>query len=451
MINVFEQNLISLSKALNEPLYAVGGVVRNYLIDKSVAEDIDLASPVGVEQLAPLLNQYGFVIVAEYKRTGTVVFKSKTQKYEFTSFREEKYQKGGGHTPISTERTTDIMQDALRRDFKCNAVYYDITNAKFVDPLGGISDIKNKVLDTVKKAEQVFESDGLRLLRLARFSGELNFKPTEEVLSSMQKYADNILDISHERIYSELVRILESDTKYPFSDKIGHYTCLKILSDTRVLDRIFPALALGRGMVQRADYHKYDVLEHSLRSVLYAPKTIRLIALLHDIGKPLCYKRDGNFYAHAEEGAKIAKQVLSSLKADKRTVDRAYTLIKAHMLDLDLKMREQKVRLNIAKNFLIIDDVFALKQADFSACKDDEGVSPTVAKWKGIIEKMQQEGAPFTLKDLKISAKDLMEKGLKGSQIGQALKQLFLNAVIGQVKNDRQSLINAVKTCKQTT
>lgn len=446
MIKVFEQNLIALAKRLNAPLYSVGGVVRNYLIDGSVAEDIDLASPVGVEQLAPLLNEFGFTIVAEYKRTGTVVFKSQTQKYEFTSFRKEKYQKGGGHTPISTERTTDIVQDALRRDFKCNAVYYDITNAKFVDPLGGITDIKNKVLDTVKQAEQVFESDGLRLMRLARFSGELNFKPTNQVLASMQKYADNILDISPERIYAELKRILNSDTKYPFSDKAGHYTGLKILSDTRVLDRIIPELTLGRGMVQRADYHNYDVLEHSLRSVLYAPKGIRLIALLHDIGKPLCFKRDGNFYAHAEEGSKLAKEVLRSLKADNRTVDRACTVIKEHMLDLDLKMREQKVRLNIVKNFSIIDDVFALKQADFSACKDDLSIAPTVAKWKGVIEKMRNEDVPFTIKELKISAKDLMDMGLKGSQIGKTLEKVFFSAVTGQVKNDRQNLLKMVET-----
>ena len=72
------------------------------------------------------------------------------QKYEFTSFRKEVYPEGGGHNPEYTEFTFDIREDALRRDFKCNAVYYDIAMGEIVDPLKGVWDIKYKILDTVK-------------------------------------------------------------------------------------------------------------------------------------------------------------------------------------------------------------------------------------------------------------------------------------------------------------
>ena len=123
-----------LAKKLNSPLYVVGGFVRNYLIDGSVSSDIDLASPILTEELVSALTECGFNVVAEYRRTGTVVFEGDGNRYEFTSFRTESYLPGGTHTPDTVIFTKDIMADAKRRDFTCNAVYYDIKNDKFLDP-----------------------------------------------------------------------------------------------------------------------------------------------------------------------------------------------------------------------------------------------------------------------------------------------------------------------------
>ena len=86
-----------------------------------------------------------------------------------------------------------IYGDLYNRDLTINAIAYD---NGFIDPLGGILDIKNKTLSTVCEPDRVFSFDGLRLMRLARFAGELNFQPTYEVIQSAKKYAGNILDIS---------------------------------------------------------------------------------------------------------------------------------------------------------------------------------------------------------------------------------------------------------------
>ena len=184
------------------------------------------------------------------------------KKCEFTSFRKERYADGGGHTPEFTEPTDDIYEDARRRDFKCNAVYYDVTEGEFIDPLGGIEDIKNEILDTVKKPEDVFKSDGLRLMRLARFTGELGFTPTEEVIESAKKYSGNLKDISVERIYSELVSIINSDRKHCFSPTDGFYRAVEVLYKTGVMKYVFP--------------HFDDI---SLRTCFFAGKSIRLYAL----------------------------------------------------------------------------------------------------------------------------------------------------------------------------
>ena len=76
--------------------------------------------------------------------------------------------------------TEDITLDARRRDFTCNAVYYCVQSKTFCDPLGGISDIENKTLRTVRESRRVFGEDGLRLLRLAHQGGQLGFTPNEE-------------------------------------------------------------------------------------------------------------------------------------------------------------------------------------------------------------------------------------------------------------------------------
>ena len=434
MKRFFAKNLIDFSENLPSPLYAVGGVVRDFLIDGSFSLDIDLAAAIPADQFICALKNAGFKVAAEYKRTGTVMFTDGKIRYEYTSFRRESYV-GGEHTPSVTEFTDDITEDALRRDFKCNAVYYDIAGAKFVDPLGGMEDIKNKVLDTVTSADKVFSNDGLRLMRLARFVGELNFKPTAGVLAAAKKHSDNIKDISPERIYAELTMILKSDTKHAFSDPIGHYSGLKILDDTRVLDKIFPELAEGRGMVQRADFHKYDVLEHSLRCVLYANKKVRLAALLHDIGKPYCFKRDGYYYHHFEEGEKIAERALRRLKADNATIDLVKFLVKEHMVDLDCSMKEHKVRRFIVKNFDLLDELLMVKQADFRASLEDDIKAPTLIKWGRIYQQMRCDGTPFTLKELNVSASHLIDIGYEGQEIGKELKKLFDYAIIHPEKN----------------
>lgn len=439
-MKVNDEKLVLLAQKLNKPLYIVGGYVRNNCIDENAYTDIDLASTYTYDELLPALEEAGYFVVACYKRTGSIVFSDGKNNYEYTRFRKETYDAGGVHSPNKVEPTNDIKQDALRRDFKCNAVYYDIKNDKIVDVLGGIADIKNKVLCTVKEPEQVFKNDGLRLMRLARLSGELDFSPSADVLAAAKKYSDNILGITVERIFDELKKILIADEKYTFSDKDGHYKGLLILSATGVLDYILPELTLGRDMAQRKDYHKYDVLEHSLRCVKYADKSVRLAALLHDIGKPYCKIHYGEFHGHEEEGKRIAANVLKRLKADNETKKRVLFLVGAHMKDLNLDMKTTKLRKYIVDNYEYIGDLLKLKQADYRASKDSDGVSPCVIKWQKLIEQMHSDGTPFSVKDLKISAKDLMELGFKDKAIGKELKKLFNIAVLTPQKNNFSAL-----------
>jgi len=434
-------NLLKLADVCQQSLYMIGGSVRDFLLGVPLDQktDYDLSSPMSEVELIEKAEGLGFQIVAVYKNTGTVKLKDlEGTSYEFTRFRSDKYVRGI-HAPSEVIFTEDILLDARRRDFTSNAVYYDIKSGAFVDPLSGIGDIKQHILNTVAPAEKVFGEDGLRLMRLCRFAAQLGFTPSEECLAGAKKNADLIKDIHPERIFTELDLLLHADEK--FSDPAAPYNGLRLLKETGVLSRIMGELAAGDKLYQREDFHSYDVLEHSFRCVLYSPPSIRYAALLHDVGKPFCFTRDGNFHAHPEEGAKIAGEILSRLKAPLKLIRDTQELILWHMRDFDCRMRNQKVLKTIRDVYPFFDDLLALKQADFSACKDDLSPAPTVEKWKKIYGEAREENIPFALAELDIRGGDLKELGIPAQRIGQILEELLNSAIERRVKNEKNALL----------
>ncbi len=448
MKRFLSDKLISLANSFSAPLYIVGGACRDFVLDGSISTDIDLASPTPIGDVLPLAKSLGFSILAEYPRTSTLVIFDGQRKYEYTCFRKEIYANGGAHTPISTEFTDSVFEDACRRDFKCNALYYDIKLDKFVDPLNAMDDIKNKIISTVVSPEIVFSHDGLRLLRLARFSAELNFKIDNLTLLGAKENADKIKDISVERIFEELKKILLADSKHSFSDKMGHYNGLKVLDKIGVLDVILPELTLGRNLEQPKKYHDHDVLEHSLRAVLYSPPESRLCALLHDVGKPYCYHKHGNYYFHADRGEKIVRTILNRLKAPKLEIDKTCFLIKHHMLDFSC-VKEVKIRRLIADNLEFIQDLISLKNADARACRDLDINFSGYDRFIAIFNQMKTDGTPFSLTDLKISSHELMELGYKGKELGEIRKKLRGLCVDNPSLNSREILIKMAKKRKK--
>lgn len=437
------QKLKELAYSCDFPLYVVGGTCREYLSSSfPLKADYDICAPVVPEVFAEAAEKLGFESTAVYKNTGTVKMKAEGQDYEFTSFRSDKYVRGM-HTPAKIYFTDDINLDARRRDFTCNAVYYDIKSDEFVDPLGGIDDIKRKCVRTVAPADKVFGEDGLRLMRLARVCGETGFKPDEESMQGARNNARLLRDISAERIFGELRFILHADGKYGV--KYGHYAALCVMRDTGVLASIFPELALGAGMTQRQDFHMYDVLEHSLRCAMYAPDDIRLVALLHDVGKPYCKITSGNFYNHEKEGARIVAEICERLKVPKKLAEETVRLTSLHMYDGGGNVRESKIRRMIVSNRDVFFKLVELKQADYSACRDDLSEAPAITRWREIYGEMIKEGVPFNLRELKVRGDDLIAEGIPKAKCGKVLDRLLLECAVLPQLNERNKLIITAK------
>lgn len=443
MKSILPEKLVKFAESLPYPLYIVGGRVRDFVAGlESETADTDVCAPADAADFAARAEKAGFEVKAEYKNTGTVKFSCGEDGFEFTCFRSDEYVRGG-HLPVATYFTNDINLDARRRDFKCNAVYYDVAAGKFVDPLGGLEDIDNKRISAVAPAKKVFGEDGLRLMRLARISAQTGFLPDAECIEGAKANAELIRDVSAERIFAELMQILTADKKYGMN--MGQYTGLKILKNTGVLEIILPELCAGEGVVQNKKYHKHDVLEHSLRCAAYAEESVRFAALLHDIGKPYCLKTVGSFIGHDEEGARIAEEICARLKAPKKLTEETVKLIQLHMYDFRCDAKENKVRKFIIENLDVYEKLLLIKQADYSACTDDFSKAPSVEKFSKIYAEMRAEGVPFTLKELAVKGNELIEIGVPANEAGNVLKLLLGDCAIKLAENDKDKLLTRTK------
>lgn len=412
------------------PLYIVGGFVRDAIEFNKASQDIDVASGLTPPELAYVLKDSQFKLKAASPRLGTMIIKGQNA-YEYTAFRTDSYPKGvGDHSPQEVTFTRSLDKDARRRDFKCNAIYYDIVNDKIIDPLGGIQDIQNKVLSTTIEPEIVLSQDGLRIMRLARMVSTLGYAVDEATLNAAKEKVDTLKDISIERISAELLKILLS--KYV-------YDGLSLLREIGAIKYIIPELDACDKFPQNEKFHKYDVLEHTFKCVEYAPRKLRIAALLHDVAKPVCQEKDGNVYKHDIVGAQMAKKILTRMKFPNQIIDHTVELVGAHMFNLGQTAKKATIRRFIVKHADNIQDIIALQRADALATGmvKEEEINQSLSTE---LQEMKDKNIPMHLTDLKITGQNLYDMGFRGKMLGSVLDEIFDNCVIGCIVNEKEAL-----------
>lgn len=430
----FSEIIIKLANSSKYPIYAVGGFVRDFLMGNTSTFDLDLASPTSVEDFLELLNKFNLKPSAVYKHTATVLFEIERYNVEFTSFRRESYQSGGKYLPTSIQPTKDIVEDAKRRDFKCNAIYYDIKNEKLVDLLGGVLDIKNKRLDTVIKPNEVFIHDGLRLLRLARFTGELGFTPTRKVLIEAKVNASNIKDISSERVYLELIKILSTDKRSKNSPKDAHLRAIRLLNDIGVFNKFFCDS-------EKSQKNKILKIPNYLIKTLGVVKDdLRLEVLILGIASGYAKKYD-------TELTEATEKILERLKVSKNRFKRGLFLIENYK-KVSGRFDIKKLRKFFAKNKDFVKDLLELKRA--ISISQNRQTSANFIKNEKIFMQMQNDGTPFSIKELKVNASNLIQLGFKGKNLGNVLNYLFESAILNPELNVEQTLLELAKEFKLT-
>ncbi len=202
-LDVNTNNLINILQSNGFSAYAVGGCVRDSIMGKAIT-DFDITTSALPQQVKEVFSNYKTIDTGI--RHGTVTVIVNGNPYEITTFRTEDAYTDSRH-PDSVTFVSDINTDLSRRDFTMNAIAYNEKEG-IVDPFNGISDIDNKLIRTVGDPFKRFQEDSLRILRALRFSSVLGFEIESETATSINNLAHTVNNVSPERIYVEIKKLL---------------------------------------------------------------------------------------------------------------------------------------------------------------------------------------------------------------------------------------------------
>lgn len=204
--------LAKIFKKNNSTLYIVGGFVRDCLIYNPMKQikDLDLSSNLTPAEIEKMLKNTNFSTKLINKKLGTLQIHYKDKYcFEHTTFRKDNYS-AGYHSPNSVNFIQNLDVDAKRRDFTINSIYYNLIDNEIIDLYNGIDDISKKIIKCVETPQSVFQSDGLRILRLLRFYCQLpDFEIESNTYQTAKKQVELLNDISKERIATEIKKCLD--------------------------------------------------------------------------------------------------------------------------------------------------------------------------------------------------------------------------------------------------
>jgi poly(A) polymerase len=314
-------------------LALVGGPVRDVFRGEQPS-DLDLTTDAPPEQVLAVVAGWADATWTVGIAFGTVGLRKGSTIFEITTYRSEQYQATSRKPDVRYGRS--LEEDLSRRDFTINAMAARLPGYDLVDPFGGLDALKDKVLRTPGRPEDSFNDDPLRILRAARFAAKLGFAVAPEVREAMTEQAVRLEIVSAERITGELTKLMLTP-----DPALG----IDLLVQTDVADRVLPEVSRLRMEADEHHRHK-DVYQHSLtvlrqaielepRYGLEGDLTVRLAALLHDIGKPATRSLlpDGRvaFHLHEVVGAKLTRRRLTALRFPNDVIRDVSRLVELHL------------------------------------------------------------------------------------------------------------------------
>ncbi len=417
--------------------YWVGGCVRDFLLGRE-PQDIDIATDARPEQVEKLFKR----TFAVGKKFGVMVVIEKDHQFQVATFRsEEDYQDGRRPEKVVF---SSAKEDALRRDFTINALFYDPIFKTTHDWTGGEKDLKARIIRTIGKPEERFGEDHLRLLRAVRFAAQLNFEIEPETFAAVKRLAPKIKLISAERIRDELIKLFRP----PYAAR-----GLDLLRDSGLMEYVFPELIATITCDQSPDYHPEGSVYNHIRLMLAqlppdAPESLPWAVILHDIGKPptaTVDEKNGaiHFYGHEKIGADMSQEILNRLRFPKKEIDETVATVRQHMQFKDVKqMRKATLRR------LLLRDTFPLELELHKL--DCLGSHRSLEHYDFLVEQAKELDKQPHIRPPLLNGRDLMELGMQsGPEMGTLLNEIREKQLSDELTNKREAKAWVKKKLKE--
>lgn len=410
--------------------FIVGGALRDSLLGQQ-AQDWDVATDARPEDIHELFSD----MTRFDLKHGTVTLVFRKRHCEVTTYR------GSGGYGASIEG------DLSHRDFTFNAMAYDITNKRIIDPFGGKEDMTRNVVRAVLNPIERYKEDPLRMMRAIRFSLQLGYSIEPDTLMAIHFMARAIDRVAQERVRDEFLRILT--VKKP---SVG----FSLMRKTGLLKGILPELLEGYRKRQN-NYHKYTIYRHTMETVdsIENDPLLRLSALFHDVAKPRVRKKANGrwrFLGHAEVSAELTKEIMLRLRFSNEWIDRVTHLVTHHMFDYKKELSDKAVRRFIKRiGKGNIDDIIRLRKADDLAHGPGRIDENEIEGFRSRVNAQIKKSYPLSISDLTVDGNDVMiVLGLEtGPKVGKVLNRLLEVVIEKPEHNQRDKLMEILKDMRE--
>lgn len=431
--------IIEVLKNAGHEAFWAGGCVRDMLLGIK-PKDFDIVTSAKPDEIETLLEH----TIPIGKQFGVILAIKNGHSFEIATFRSDSGYSDGRRP--NAVLFTNAEEDAKRRDFTINGMFYDPTTDKIIDYVGAQEDLKEKLIRFIGDSETRIKEDHLRILRAVRFKNTHNFQYHPDTYEAIKKHASLIQNISAERIRDELNKII-------MEDKPGK--AFEELFELGILQYIIPEMIKLKGLAQPLQYHtEGDVWDHSLKSIdslreeeidpnplreKLPDLALKWAVILHDIGKFDTFDIDDRirYNGHAEIGAEMAKKIMNRLRFPLKTIQKTSWLIEKHMLIVPLFEMPEKRRRHwfLEPHFEDLLEVYRC---------DSMGIIPLdLSLYEKLLFLYRSEIAKLRLmpKNL-INGNDVMEiLGIeKGQRVGKIIKEIREKQIEGDIKNRKEAI-----------
>jgi tRNA nucleotidyltransferase/poly(A) polymerase len=424
--------LVDRLRAAGHIAYFAGGCVRD-LVRGRAPKDVDIATDARPEEVQKIFHRT-YAVGAHF---GVIVVLENEWQFEVATFRSDGAYLDGRH-PAEVNFSSP-EEDARRRDFTINGMFFDPPNDAVIDFVGGRQDLAARLVRAIGDPAQRFAEDRLRLLRAIRFATVLGFEIEAATWDAIVRAAAGIGEISAERIREELVRIFLSPQRARGWD---------LLDASGLMRQVLPELAVMKGCAQPPQFHpEGDVFRHTRLMLELLPNEVSLplvlSVLFHDIGKPPTSSVDEagriRFNGHDRVGAEMTEALMQRLRFSRAEIEATVEAVRQHMVFKDVpNMRIAKLKRFMARPTFA--DELELHRVD---CASSHGM---LDNYKFLTRKQEEFANEPIIPPPLVRGEDLIALGMKpGPRFGEILEAVETQQLEGELREREEALAWVMK------